>query len=380
MPLFPVFKSGVSPETVTAITSESSPPTRKGRTRSSPGFDAKVNNVKVVSVEETEPGTSKDDMVQVLDVGIPEYRHIELGQREAEEEFETMAAADEKAEEEQELVPLPKLLQLGEETASPDINAMAAKTHDLAKRGKMLDLLVCKAESYSHFIRSNLAAHAPPAPESSTEASGVKRKASPGSQGSNKSKKIDESSYARNRDIISPALAGGELMPHQIEGLRWLASLWENGVSGVLADEMGLGKTIQVISFFALLRHRNTKGPYLVVAPLATIPNWMKEFKKWLPDCTVLLYHGMKAEREQMRAQSMPMAKQEQNTFPIVVTSFEIAMVDRTFLQYYNWKFLVVDEGHRLKNRNCRLIRELKQLPSASRLLLTGTPIQNSLD
>lgn len=117
-----------------------------------------------------------------------------------------------------------------------------------------------------------------------------------------------------------------------------------------------------------------------MVAPLATIPNWMKEFKKWLPDCPVLLYHGMKPERELMRAQHMPMAKQELNTFPIVVTSFEIAMVDRSFLQYYNWKFLVVDEGHRLKNRNCRLIRELKQLPSASRLLLTGTPIQNSLD
>ena len=152
------------------------------------------------------------------------------------------------------------------------------------------------------------------------------------------------------------------------------------GVSGVLADEMGLGKTIQVIAFLALLRHRNTKGPYIIVAPLATIPNWMKEFKKWLPDCPVLLYHGIKAEREIMRSQQMPISKQEQNTFPIIVTSFEICMVDRPYLKYYNWKFLVVDEGHRLKNRNCRLIKELKQLPSASRLLLTGTPIQNSLD
>jgi ATP-dependent DNA helicase len=135
-----------------------------------------------------------------------------------------------------------------------------------------------------------------------------------------------------------------------------------------------------VIAFLALLRQRSTKGPYLVVAPLATIPNWMKEFKKWLPDCPVLLYHGMKTEREQMRKLRMQVQKQEQNIFPIIVTSFEVAMVDRVHLQCYNWKFLVVDEGHRLKNRNCRLIKELKQLPSASRLLLTGTPIQNSLD
>lgn len=151
----------------------------------------------------------------------------------------------------------------------------------------------------------------------------------------------------------------------------------------LLSDRLmsvGLGKTIQVISFFALLRHRNTKGPFLVVAPLATIPNWMKEFKKWLPDCPVLLYHGMKAEREQMRVMKMSASQQEQNTFPIIVTSFEIAMVDRPYLQRYDWKFMVVDEGHRLKNRNCRLIKELKQLPSASRLLLTGTPIQNSLE
>jgi ATP-dependent DNA helicase len=114
----------------------------------------------------------------------------------------------------------------------------------------------------------------------------------------------------------------------------------------VLLPSLGLGKTIQVIAFFALLRHRNTKGPFLVVAPLATIPNWMKEFKKWLPECPVLLYHGMKTEREHMRSYSMPRSKQELITFPIIITSFEIAMVDRIYLQYYNWKYLVVDEGN----------------------------------
>lgn len=108
-------------------------------------------------------------------------------------------------------------------------------------RGKMLDLLVCKAESYSHFIRSNLAAHAPssPAESSAPTKTGGKRKGPSGAASSSKARKTEESDYARNSDIISPTLVGGELMKHQIEGLRWLASLWENGVSGVLADEMG---------------------------------------------------------------------------------------------------------------------------------------------
>lgn len=182
------------------------------------------------------------DSADLLDSDPSVFKHLQEGQLEAEQEFETMATADEKAEEEVELVPLPKLLQLGEQPDAADINAMAAKTHDLARRGKMLDLLVCKAESYSHFIRSNLAAHAPPpdpSPPRSADKRGGKRKGSSVDASSNKSRKLDQSSYARNSDIISPSLVGGELMSHQVEGLRWLASLWENGVSGVLADEMG---------------------------------------------------------------------------------------------------------------------------------------------
>ena len=98
----------------------------------------------------------------------------------------------------------------------------------------MLDLLVCKAESYSHFIRSNLAAHAlsPTSAQSVTpnKGKGTKRKSSQFVDSPNKARKEDSTTYARNRDIISPSLVGGELMDHQVEGLRWLASLWENGV------------------------------------------------------------------------------------------------------------------------------------------------------
>jgi ATP-dependent DNA helicase len=76
----------------------------------------------------------------------------------------------------------------------------------------------------------------------------------------------------------------------------------------------------------------------------------------------------------------MPVRNAKTLQFPIVVTSFEICMIDRKFLEKYQWQYIILDEGHRIKNRNCKLVRELKQIPSVSRLLLTGTPIQNTLE
>ena len=169
-----------------------------------------------------------------------------------------------------------------------------------------------------------------------------------------------------------------------------------------------IGKTIEVIALFAQLILYNASGPYIIIAPLATITNWLKEFQKWLPQCPVLLYHGTKLEREALRKTHMSksystvlpttaatgtgtVAMSVQDTknnflkkfppiFPIIITSFEISMIDRPFLEQYEWKFMVLDEGHRIKNRNCRLVKELKAIPCVTRLLLTGTPIQNSLE
>ncbi|CAN0386441.1 unnamed protein product, partial [Scytosiphon promiscuus] len=67
-------------------------------------------------------------------------------------------------------------------------------------------------------------------------------------------------------------------------------------------------------------------------------------------------------------------------TFPIVVTSYEVSIIDRAALQGYSWQYLIIDEGQRIKNASCRLVQELKKLPSENRLLLSGTPIQNTLE
>ncbi|KAL2431806.1 Lymphocyte-specific helicase [Exophiala dermatitidis] len=174
-------------------------------------------------------------------------------------------------------------------------------------------------------------------------------------------------------------VTGGQMKQYQLEGLEWLKSLWMNGLCGILADEMGLGKTLQAISLIAFFKEHNIQGPFLIVAPLSTVRNWIEEFKRWTPSINTILYHGGKDEREAMRRKHMRLQNQSTPEFPVVVTSYEICMNDRKFLANYQWKYIIVDEGHRLKNMNCKLIKELMTYNSANRLLITGTPLQNNI-
>lgn len=274
------------------------------------------------------------------------------------------------------LAPMPKLLQLSQEK-------LLEKTNDLKAKGNQLDLLLLKAESYSHFIKQNQDRFRTTLLERQKEAESMN------SPSKVKAGAVSNKSLMKDSEYLQPSnLEGGKLMPHQLEALQWLLSLWENGLSGILADEMGLGKTIEVIALISQLKLSNASGPFMVIGPLATITNWLKEFKKWLPSCDVLLYHGTKQEREEMRKNRFNISNRDtakctglgDTKFPVIITSFEICMIDRPYLMHYDWKFMVLDEGHRIKNRNCRLVQELKAIPCVTRLLLTGTPIQNTLE
>ena len=159
--------------------------------------------------------------------------------------------------------------------------------------------------------------------------------------------------------------------------------------TGILADEMGLGKTVQTIALFSHLIEMGVPGPFLVIAPLSTISNWKREFNKFAPSMPVVLYHGNAKEREALRdthvreiqeldeKSGLRGARRARNTF---ITSYEIAMNDQASFRNVRWTYIVVDEGHRLKNMHCRLIKSLKLYSSTNRLLLTGTPLQNNLD
>ena len=139
------------------------------------------------------------------------------------------------------------------------------------------------------------------------------------------------------------------------------------------------GKTIQCVALIAHLLTKGVSGPFLVVAPLATLPNWVREFEKWLPHQPVVRYHG--PEREALLKGPLHPKLRKSPNFPFIVTSYEVSIRDQAKLEKLSeFSYIIVDEGHRLKNHRCTLLRSLKRLKAANRLLLTGTPIQNTLD
>uniref|UniRef100_A0A5B7A9G1 DNA helicase n=1 Tax=Davidia involucrata TaxID=16924 RepID=A0A5B7A9G1_DAVIN len=171
-------------------------------------------------------------------------------------------------------------------------------------------------------------------------------------------------------------LQGGELRPYQLEGLQWMLSLFNNNLNGILADEMGLGKTIQTISLIAyLMENKGVTGPHLIVAPKAVLPNWVNEFSTWAPSIVAILYDGRLDERKAMREEYSGEGK-----FNVLITHYDLIMRDKAFLKKIHWYYMIVDEGHRLKNHECALAQTLVTgYRIRRRLLLTGTPIQNTL-
>jgi ATP-dependent DNA helicase len=260
-------------------------------------------------------------------------------------------------------------------------------------RANQLDFLLSKASEYSNFIAADLEELQTAMAEDAKNAT-KKRKGSSSKKGGKKSKKNDGTALKNAIDkhdahvgsqpiFIQPhnLASGCVLKDYQLEGVRWLTSLFENGVSGILADEMGLGKTIQVIAMIAHLRTMQVPGPFLIVAPLATLPNWVREFEKWLPSLPVIRFHGTAPEREEMLRGPLNPKSKRSNDFPAIVTSYEISIKEwRKLNRIGEYTYLVVDEGQRLKNHRCTLIQSLKRIAASNRLLLSGTPIQNNLD
>lgn len=170
-------------------------------------------------------------------------------------------------------------------------------------------------------------------------------------------------------------LSGGTMKSYQMYGLNWMVSLYNNNLNGILADEMGLGKTIQTIALFTyLIEVKKNPGPFLVVVPLTTISNWSMEFNKWAPEVKTIIYKGKKRERDDL-AREIKLEK-----FNVLITTYEYIMRDRANLKNITWQYIIVDEGHRMKNQNSKFALTLgTQYNSAHRILLTGTPLQNNL-
>ncbi|KAG0608643.1 hypothetical protein M758_8G121700 [Ceratodon purpureus] len=192
-------------------------------------------------------------------------------------------------------------------------------------------------------------------------------------------------------------LVGGSLHPYQLEGLNFLRFAWEQNKHVILADEMGLGKTIQSISLLGSLIEENVGLPHLVVAPLSTLRNWEREFATWAPQMNVVMYVGSGPAREVLRQhefffekknskkkdkgkKKVGESKQERVKFDVLLTSYEMINLDTAILKALKWECLIVDEGHRLKNKDSKLFQTLTTFTTRHRVLLTGTPLQNNLD
>ncbi|KAM1066671.1 hypothetical protein ACFX2B_021816 [Malus domestica] len=173
-------------------------------------------------------------------------------------------------------------------------------------------------------------------------------------------------------------LNGGKLREYQMNGLRWLVSLYNNHLNGILADEMGLGKTVQVISLICyLMETKNDRGPFLVVVPSSVLPGWESEINFWAPSILSIVYAGAPEERRRLFKERIVQQK-----FNVLLTTYEYLMNkhDRPKLSKIHWHYIIIDEGHRIKNASCKLNAELKHYQSSHRLLLTGTPLQNNLE
>lgn len=160
------------------------------------------------------------------------------------------------------------------------------------------------------------------------------------------------------------------LRPYQKQGVAWLQFLRENGFGGILADEMGLGKTLQTLAFLRVVREKEPgAAPMLIVCPTSLVFNWLAEAKKFTPELKVLALHG--PERHAAFAQI--------NESDIVITSYALARRDADRYREFEFDTVVLDEAQHIKNRQTQNAQAVKAVKSKHRLVLTGTPLENSV-
>lgn len=180
-----------------------------------------------------------------------------------------------------------------------------------------------------------------------------------------------------------PVAIKAELRTYQQEGVNWLQFLNKYHLHGILCDDMGLGKTLQTLCIVASDHHQRAKEfaksqaadvrrlPSLIVCPPTLSGHWQQEIKTFAPFLSVTSYVGPPQDRRAMR--------DSLGDTDIVVTSYDVCRNDSDVLEKHNWNYIVLDEGHLIKNPRAKVTQAVKRLAGNHRLILTGTPIQNNV-
>ncbi|KAL8712991.1 MAG: hypothetical protein Q9220_002851 [cf. Caloplaca sp. 1 TL-2023] len=209
------------------------------------------------------------------------------------------------------------------------------------------------------------------------------------------------------------------MKPYQISGLSFLMYLHRNGLSGILGDEMGLGKTLQMLSLIQYLKENGPQvntienRPSLVICPLSVLSSWTSEAKRWTPALSVLRFHGAVHERDRLKriatgeidmhgretmrykaARNVRRNKlgkavvdldtehetENETGVDLIVTTYECFQADPAwFKRAFVWRYVILDEGHKIKNEKSQIARALQSLSAEYRLILTGTPLHNDM-
>jgi len=176
----------------------------------------------------------------------------------------------------------------------------------------------------------------------------------------------------RNFDQIDETLVPqnfvGDLRPYQKAGFNWLNFLNKFKFGGCLADDMGLGKTVQTLTLLQHMKENGENAPSLLVMPTSLLYNWELEANKFTPNLQVFNYTGTNRIKDVSVFQG----------YDLVLTSYGITRLDIDILKEFYFNYVILDESQAIKNPNSNISKCVKKLKSRNKLILTGTPLENS--
>ncbi|CAK4076667.1 unnamed protein product [Aphanomyces euteiches] len=166
-----------------------------------------------------------------------------------------------------------------------------------------------------------------------------------------------------------------QLYSHQKEGIAWLYTLHQQNAGGILGDDMGLGKTIQICAYLACLHRMQLISTVLLACPASVLWHWVREMHKWCPEMRVVLLHSSGSSTTSYGTTINKVYR----SGGMLVTTYENLRANADHLIPKEWDYVILDEGHKIRNPDAEITLVAKQLRTVHRIILTGSPIQNRL-